>query len=198
MARNFGVPDELANGVVFTDVMGEVIDTSGSIGVLGEDGVERGVGRLIEVGFAEHVALSDYAGGDANTVDGAVEFGVSSGHEHLVQPAAGLVPEFLEEAGIFGKCTMVHKSLVLSLKRLISTAIVDRVDDDGQLMDEFVRMCGAIAPSVAHELVNHSSQSAASGPDVAVDNPYHLATRFAVCPADVPDLGVGPQVVGIL
>lgn len=47
----------------------------------------------------------------------------------------------------------------------------------------------------AAEAVDHVAGDAAADPDVAVDDPDDVAVSFAVAPAHVADLGVGPEVV---
>lgn len=53
--------------------------------------------------------------------------------------------------------------------------VIDYVDDNGQLMDEFVRLSRFTDVRVAHELVHHAPQDALCNPDVAVDDPYDLS-----------------------
>ena len=75
-----GFPEEVADEVVFADVVGEEVDSGGAVRVRG--------GEVVEVRAAEHVGFADYAGGDGDGVDGGVEFGVGGGEEEFFEPTA--------------------------------------------------------------------------------------------------------------
>lgn len=71
------------------------------------------------------------------------------------------------------------------------------IDNEGELMDEFiVRALSAISSEPA-ELVDHSTGDALSHPYVAVDDPDDVAFCLAVTAAHVADLGVGAKVRGL-
>lgn len=100
-----GAPEEVADQVVFADVVREEIDAfarvrSGGVEelfelmLLGLCLVRMSGGLLwlvfwvaaceqVEVRAPEHVGFAEQAGGDGDGVDGRVEFGVGGGHEHL-------------------------------------------------------------------------------------------------------------------
>ena len=63
-------PEKVADEVVFADVVGKEVDAGATA-----TGVGRG-GQGVEVREAEHVGFSDGAGGNGDSGDGGVEFGV--------------------------------------------------------------------------------------------------------------------------
>ena len=65
------LPEQIANQMVLADVAAEVV-------------YALAVGQGVQVRLAEHVALADDAGGDADRVDGGVELCVGGGHEHFL------------------------------------------------------------------------------------------------------------------
>lgn len=46
----------------------------------------------------------------------------------------------------------------------------------------------------AHQPIDHAPSDTSRDPHVAVDNPYKIALGLAVCPADVSDFWIGPEV----
>lgn len=93
IARNVGLPQQVADQMVFTDIAREEVNTRAAGGGSGREVlVMAWVGILVQVGFPEHVALSYDARRNADCVDGAVEFGVCGGKEHGVEAAAGCTP----------------------------------------------------------------------------------------------------------
>lgn len=78
-------PEEIADQVILTDVVGEVIDAH--VRRCASRGVERG-GQSVEVAPPEHVGFADDARCDGDGVDRGVELGVAGGEEELFQAAA--------------------------------------------------------------------------------------------------------------
>ena len=134
VAGGFGAPDQVADEVVFADVGREEIDAPAAGGLGGgDDWVLVGVGEALEVGFAEHVALAYETGGDADGVDGAVEFGVAGGHEHLLEAAAAAHEACLGAGVVVGGAGQEALGL-LGVGRLY-------INHEGQLVHEFVGGC---------------------------------------------------------
>lgn len=73
--------------------------------------------------------------------------------------------------------------------------VIDYIDDNGQLMDEFVRLSWFTGVRVARELVHHASQDTLCNPDVTVDDPYDLSWGLSISPADVSYFRVRSQFV---
>ncbi|KAH6611528.1 hypothetical protein Trco_001548 [Trichoderma cornu-damae] len=196
VSRDYGAPEEIPNQMVFADVVGEVVDAAGPPVVSRKDGIPGRIGDLVQVSLAEHVALADDAGRNANNVDGAVELDVGGGHEHFVQTAAAVLPHPPRQ-GLGAGSTRLgggsEKALALGRG---APPVIDDVDDDGQLVDEFVGPCrGRSGGSIAHELVDHAPQDAGRDPNVAVYDPYDVPGGLSVRPADVSYLGIRPQSV---
>lgn len=91
IAWDVGAPEKVAYQVVLADVVGKVVDAAWSLEILWENRVAGGVGDLVQVSLAEHVALADNAWGYSDDVDGAVELDVRGGHEHFVEAATAVV-----------------------------------------------------------------------------------------------------------
>lgn len=140
IARDVGAPEEVAYQVVLADIVGEVVDAAWALEVLWENRVAGGIGDLVQVSLAEHVALADDTGGDTDDVDGAVEFDVRGGHEHFVEAATAVVGYALHQGLVGGRsCVGGSSEEVLAFGRGV-LVVVDDIDDNGQLMDEFVRL----------------------------------------------------------
>lgn len=143
-----GLPEQVADEVVFADVAREEVDAAAAVGVVvgAKVRVVLGVGVPVEVALAEHVALANDARSDAHGVDGAVKFGMGRGHEHLVETAAAQAENSGEEGGGFG--------LVGGFRGR------REVDLDGQLVDESVGRRVLAMGQVAHQLVDHAAGDA--------------------------------------
>ena len=76
-------PEEVADEVVFADVLAEEIDPGRVF-----RGRCRGSGQGVEVGATEHVAFADDAGGDRDGVDGGVELRVRGREEEFFEEGA--------------------------------------------------------------------------------------------------------------
>ncbi len=169
----------------------------------GEDGVAGGVGGVVEVRLAEHVALADDAGRDADGVDGAVELGVRGGHEHLLEPPAAVGPRSREHRRGHADvaCAGAARDGGAREQGLAFGADVAHgrhgVDDERELVDEFEGRRSSAVGQEAAQLVDHATGDVLGDPDVAVEGPHDIAPGLAVCPAHVPDLGVRADVVGL-
>ena len=83
-------PEEVADQMVFADVVGEEVDAWRAERV--------GGGEVVEVRAAEHVGFADDAGRDEDGVDGCVEFRVRGGEEEFFEAAAAAVDDGREES----------------------------------------------------------------------------------------------------
>lgn len=202
-------PEQVADDVVLAHVRGEVVDALGQRRGAGggQEGVAGGVGGEVEVGAAEHVALADDAGRDADGVDGAVELGVRRGQERLLEAAAAVRPAAREHRRRHVDRAAAGAGAVrdggVGEQRLALGAAVahgrHRVDDEGELVHELEGRGGALAvgPEAA-ERVDHAAGDVPRDPDVAVQRPEDVPFRLAERPAHVPDLGVRADVVVVV
>ena len=69
--------------MIFADVVAEVVDAWGAVGVRGSES--------IDVGDAEHIRFADDTGGDGNGRDGGVKFCVGGGEEDFLKESPGCV-----------------------------------------------------------------------------------------------------------
>lgn len=185
IARNVGAPEKVAYQMVLADVVREVIDATRPFKVFWKNGVPRGIGDLVQVSLAEHVALADNTRRNSHNIDGAVEFDVRGGHEHFVEAATAILGYPLHQS-LVGRtrCRGGSPEEVLAFGGGV-LLVINHIDDNRQLMDEFVRLCRFAGARVAHELVHHAPQDALCDPDIAVDDPYDLSWGLAIGPADI-------------
>ncbi|KAK5633543.1 hypothetical protein RRF57_009257 [Xylaria bambusicola] len=92
-----GAPEEVTDDMVLAHERGEMVYAFGERnGLLSKDGIASGIGGIVKVRLAKHVALANYAGRNSDRVDGAVELGVRSRHEHLLESSAAVGPRSRE------------------------------------------------------------------------------------------------------
>lgn len=124
---------------------------------------------LCQMAAAEQVGLSDKTRGYAECVDGGIELCVRAGHEVFLQPSAKVRPDGRER-----RVTRNRGS----------------VDANWEMVNQFVSARGIRSFEQCHAPLKDHGRN----PDVAIQNPYNVAARLSICPAEVPDLRIRPHI----